>query len=89
MPGEERDRWHFGFAVWNDLVHGEVIIALNASPNTTRRAERTGTCVGWLNFSLETADEWFALLRSNWDYHRCRQESSQHPIEIDFVWIAS
>jgi hypothetical protein len=42
-----------------------------------RRAERARTRVGWLNFGLETAYEWFALLRSNWDYHCCYQEKPQ------------
>ena len=40
------------------------------------------TCVGWLNFSLETAYEWFALLRGNWNYHRCHQENPK-PCRVD------
>src|SRR5690348_4509158 len=77
VAGEERNRWHFRLAVCNDLVHGEAIIALNASPYVPGRTERTGTCVGWLNFSLETSYEWFTLLRGNGDYHRCHQKKPQ------------
>jgi hypothetical protein len=84
VAGEKRDRRHFGLAVCNDLVHGEAIFALKASPYVPRRAERTWTTVGWLNVGLETSYNWFAFLRRNWDHHRCYEEKP-HPSRDNFA----
>jgi hypothetical protein len=75
VTGEEKDSGHFRLAVRKDFVHRELVIALNASPNPSRRAQRARTRSRGLNLGLKHSDDRFALLGGVGYAGRCQRKN--------------